>query len=190
MKVDILLVGVGGQGTVLSSDIICDAALNAGYDVKKSEIHGMAQRGGSVVSHVRVSDKVMSPVMQLGEADIIVSFENMEYLRYLEFVGADTELILSTYRVFPPAVLSGKEAYPEEETEGHKDTFKSVLEYDAMEVAKEIGNPKVAGMVMLGSLAKKLPFDKEAWAKAISDGVPPKTIELNLKAFDVGFEKA
>lgn len=187
MKLDILMVGVGGQGTVLSSNIVCDVALANGYDVKKSEIHGMAQRGGSVVTHIRVGEKVYSPTIPEKSADILVSFERMEFLRYAEYYGDDTVLILNTQEIAPPTVADGSASYPEDKIDEVKKGFSKVYETDAISKAKELGNPKVAGMIVLGILAKSVPFKKEAWEQAIKDRVPPKTIELNLKAFDLGY---
>jgi indolepyruvate ferredoxin oxidoreductase, beta subunit len=187
MKLDILMVGVGGQGTVLSSNIVCDVALANGFDVKKSEIHGMAQRGGSVVTHIRVGEKVYSPTIPEKSADIIVSFERMEFLRYAEYYNDDTVLILNTQEIAPPSVGDGSAAYPEDRIEEVKKSFSKVYETNAISKAMELGNPKIAGMIVLGILAKSVPFKKEAWEQAIRDRVPPKTIDLNLKAFDLGY---
>ncbi|PLX65782.1 MAG: indolepyruvate oxidoreductase subunit beta [Denitrovibrio sp.] len=187
MKLDILMVGVGGQGTVLSSNIVCDVALANGFDVKKSEIHGMAQRGGSVVTHIRVGEEVFSPTIPEKSADIVVSFERMEFLRYDEYYGKETTLILNTQVIAPPTVADGSAQYPDEKVAQTKKIFSKVYETDAISKAMEIGNPKVAGMVILGILAKAVPFKKEAWEQAIKDRVPPKTIDLNLKAFDIGY---
>ncbi|ADD68113.1 Pyruvate/ketoisovalerate oxidoreductase [Denitrovibrio acetiphilus DSM 12809] len=187
MKLDILMVGVGGQGTVLSSNIVCDVALANGYDVKKSEIHGMAQRGGSVVTHIRVGDEVFAPTIPDGSADIIVSFEKMEFLRYMDYYNENTILVLNTQVIAPPSVADGTADYPEAKIEETKTKFSKVYETDAISKAMEIGNPKVAGMIVLGILAKGVPFKKEAWEQAIKDRVPPKTTDLNLKAFDVGY---
>jgi indolepyruvate ferredoxin oxidoreductase beta subunit len=187
MKLDILMVGVGGQGTVLSSNIVCDVALANGFDVKKSEIHGMAQRGGSVVTHIRVGEEVFSPTIPEKSADIIVSFERMEFLRYMNYHNDKTVLILNTQVIAPPSVADGTAEYPEEKIADVKAKFSKVYETDAISKAMEIGNPKVAGMIVLGILAKSVPFKKEAWEQAIRDRVPPKTIDLNLKAFDLGY---
>lgn len=187
MKLDILMVGVGGQGTVLSSNIVCDVALTAGYDVKKSEIHGMAQRGGSVVTQIRIGEKVFAPTIPLGQADIIVSFERMEFLRYAEYYSENTTLILNTQKILPPSVADGVAQYPQDKVDDVKKKFKQVYEIDAITKAVELGNQKIAGMVVLGILAKSVPFEKSAWEQAIKDRVPPKTIELNLKAFEAGY---
>lgn len=186
--VDILMVGVGGQGTVLSSDIVCDVALANGFDVKKSEIHGMAQRGGSVVSHVRFGEKVFSPVMEEKSADILISFEKMEFLRYEDFISESTTLLLNSLKIFPPSVAGGMENYPEDAISDGLKKFNNSILIDAMEIADKIGNVKVAGMVMLGRLAKELPFTEESWIQVISERVPPKTIDKNILAFKAGHE--
>ena len=183
MITSILMVGVGGQGTVLSSDIVCDVALKSGFDVKKSEIHGMAQRGGSVVSQVIFGDKVFSPVIPLGEANILLSFEKMEFMRYLDYKNDSTVLLVNTHRIFPPGVAMGSEEYPEEQFETQINNFAEKYVIDALKVAKECGNLKVEGMVMLGKLAQLLPFKDDMWEEVIKERVPKKTIENNLKAF-------
>jgi indolepyruvate ferredoxin oxidoreductase beta subunit len=187
MKYDILMFGVGGQGTVLSSDIVCEVALESGFDAKKSEIHGMAQRGGSVVSHVRIAEKVFSPVIALGEADILVSFEHMEFLRYIEYASENSTLILNTNKIFPPGVLSGKEEYPDKIIRQKLKLFKYVKTLDALDIAKSAGNMKVAGMAVVGALARMLPFKKDVWENVIKGKVPSKTIESNIKAFNMGY---
>jgi indolepyruvate ferredoxin oxidoreductase beta subunit len=185
--INILMIGVGGQGTVLSSDIVCALALAGDCDVKKSEIHGMAQRGGSVVSHVRIGEKVLAPVIPVGEADIVLSFEKMEFLRYPEYAGKETDLVLNTHSIYPPGVASGEETYPAERIRTAKCVFKNVYEMDAMKTATEIGNVKVAGMVLLGKLGSMLPFDQELWKHVILKKVPPKTVDMNIAAFEAGF---
>jgi len=187
MKLDILMVGVGGQGTVLSSNIVCDVALANGFDVKKSEIHGMAQRGGSVVTHIRVAEEVNSPTIPEKSADVVVSFERMEFLRYAEYFNDDTVLIQNTQLIAPPTVANGTVPYPQEKVDAMKAGLGKVCEIDAISKAIELGNPKIAGMIVLGILAKNVPFEKESWEQAIKDRVPPKTIELNLKAFELGY---
>jgi len=187
MKLDILMVGVGGQGTVLSSNIVCDVALAAGYDVKKSEIHGMAQRGGSVVTHIRIGEKVFAPTIPLKSADILVSFERMEFLRYSEYYSDNMTLIQNTQIISPPSVADGEAQYPQDKIDAVQKSLKKVIEVDAIGKAIELGNQKIAGMVVLGILAKNVPFEKSAWEQAIRDRVPPKTIDLNLKAFETGY---
>jgi indolepyruvate ferredoxin oxidoreductase beta subunit len=188
MKWDILMFGVGGQGTVLSSDIVCEVALLNGFDAKKSEIHGMAQRGGSVVSHVRIGRKVYSPVIPEGSADILVSFEYMEFLRYLNFINENSILILNTNKIYPPSVLSGKESYPDNIISEKLSIFREVEMLDALNIAKNVGNLKVAGMAVVGKLAGQLPFDTESWLEVIREKVPLKTVESNVKAFKCGLD--
>jgi indolepyruvate ferredoxin oxidoreductase beta subunit len=158
MKTDILMVGVGGQGTVLSSNIVCDVALASGFDVKKSEIHGMAQRGGSVVTHIRIDEEVHSPTIPEKSADIVVSFERMEFLRYAEFFHSDTVLVQNTQLIAPPSVANGSAEYPQEKVDNMKASLKKVYAVDAITKAIELGNPKIAGMIVLGVLAKSVPF--------------------------------
>ena len=188
MITSILMCGVGGQGTVLSSDIVCEVALKSGFDAKKSEIHGMAQRGGSVVSHVRFGDNVFSPVIPLSSADFIVSFEQMEFLRYMEYVNKSTVLVLNENRIYPLAVASGKESYPENEVKKYFKYFHKLVSVDALDIAKSAGNLKVAGMAVVWALAKNLPFRKEIWEEAIEGKVPPKTVKTNIDAFNLGFK--
>ncbi len=187
MVKNIIMAGVGGQGIILASNIACAALLQSGYDVKKSEIHGMAQRGGSVLSFVRFGGKVYSPVVPLGSADVIISFENMEFLRYLEYVNKNTILILNERKIMPPSVSIGKEEYPVNYINDYKSKFASVYEIDADKLASEAGNSKAAGMPLLGELCKILEMDKSIWEEVIKNSVPQKTIDVNIKAFRSGF---
>ena len=183
MVKNIIMAGVGGQGIILASNIACGVFLQAGFDVKKSEIHGMAQRGGSVVSHVRFGDKVYSPVISSGSADIIVSFENMEFLRYANFINTATVLILNTRRIMPVSVAMGNVEYPSATVEAGKKMFAEIHETDADKLAADAGNIKTAGMPLLGKLCKVLNMDKDIWESVIAGSVPPNAIEVNLKAF-------
>lgn len=184
MTKNILMVGVGGQGIVLASNIVCAALLESGFDVKKSEIHGMAQRGGSVVSHVRYGHEVFSPVIPSGEADIIVSFEYMEFLRYMEYVNDKTILVLNTRRILPPASATGQTPYPEKEVSEYKKCFAQIIELDADKMAMDVGNIKSSSIVMIGEICKSLGMKKDVWEKVIAESVPKKTIDVNLKAFE------
>lgn len=184
---NILMAGVGGQGIVLASNIVCAALLESGFDVKKSEIHGMAQRGGSVVSHVRFGNRIYSPAIPQGGADILVSFEYMEFLRYMDFVNEETVLILNNRRILPPSVAMGQSAYPEKEISEYKNKFKDVIELDADKMAEEAGNIKSSGTIMIGEICKVLKGDKAVWKRVIAENVPKKTIEVNLKAFESVF---
>jgi len=182
----LLITGAGGQGIVLASNVLCAAALNAGYDVKKSEIHGMAQRGGSVVSHVRFGEKVWSPAIPLGGADFILSFERMEYLRYLSFVGDKCTLILNSRRILPLGAAMGTEIYPDELIDHEKARFVVVSEFNADAIAQDLGNIKTAGLVILGKLASYLDIGEKHWEDAIKDSVPEKLLNINLDAFAAG----
>jgi indolepyruvate ferredoxin oxidoreductase beta subunit len=184
MTTSILLAGVGGQGVVAAGDVLARALLYSGFDVKKSEIHGMAQRGGSVFSHVRFGEKVYSPVIPAGGADFIISFENMEFLRYLEYIKKETVLILNTARIFPPSVNMGEEKYPEDAIKEYKAAFASFEEIDADAAAAAIGSRKAAGTALLALLAKYIPVKKEAWEKAIHSAFQEKIAELNLKVLN------
>lgn len=187
MVKNILMVGVGGQGIVLASNIVCAALLESGFDVKKSEIHGMAQRGGSVVSHVRFGDKIFSPVIPQASADLLVSFEYMEFLRYMDSVNVNTVLILNKRRILPPSSAVGLSAYPDTEINDYKNRFHSLIELDADEIAEKAGNIKVSGSVMIGEICKVLNMKKDVWEKVIAENVPSKTIEVNLRAFNSVF---
>lgn len=183
---NILLVGVGGQGILLASEILAEAFMIAGLDVKKSEIHGMSQRGGSVVSHVRFGNKVYSPVVPEGEGDILFGFELLETYRYLNLLRPDARVIANDLRILPPSVLLGKEAYPENLTERIAARFSGVTLVDGLKIARELGNPRVANTVLLGAVARHLQVSDQVWQKALQKMVPAKALEVNLKAFEAG----
>lgn len=185
---DFILCGVGGQGILLASEILGDVAVSAGLDVKKSEVHGMAQRGGSVVSHVRIAEKVFSPLVREGGADIIVSFERMETLRYLHYGKQGVTILMNDQRINPTAINIKQAAYPEDIEElcvNHAGSFHIVR---GIETAKELGNTKVVSVVMMGGLASLLEFPDEYWLASIQRRVPKKAIELNIEAFHRGKE--
>ena len=182
----ILIVGVGGQGTLLSSRILGKFAVNNGDDVKVSEVHGMAQRGGSVVTYVRMGGEVASPIIEAGGADYMLSFEKLEALRYLPLMKKDGHIIVNTQRIDPMPVISGTAEYPDEIIEKMSavvDTFP----LDAAAAALETGSIKVANTIMIGKLAAVMGGDKTLWLDAVRACVPPKTIELNEKAFNKGY---
>ncbi len=187
MTKNIMIVGVGGQGTLLTSRIIGKVALEAGYDVKISEVHGMAQRGGSVVTFVRYGDKVCEPVVEEGDADVIIAFERLEALRYAHFLKKDGILVVNDCRIDPMTVVIGAKEYPEGILEGLEKTHK-LYAIDGQKIALELGNSKVLNSVVLGNSASSIGFDKEAWLKVIEATVPPKTIEINKKAFACGYD--
>ncbi|WP_105619089.1 indolepyruvate oxidoreductase subunit beta [Vallitalea okinawensis] len=180
---NILVVGVGGQGTLLTSRILGNLALNNGYDVKLSEVHGMAQRGGSVVTHIRFGEKVYSPLVEIGHADVIVAFEKMEALRWAHYLKKDGVMIVNTQEINPMPVITGGAEYPSDLVEQIKGKCDKTIFIDALSHARELGNFRVVNTVLLGELAKHLDFDVEQWEKAIEITVPKKTIEINTKAF-------
>lgn len=185
MTKSILLVGVGGQGTILASKLLTTGLMEAGYDVKMSEIHGMSQRGGSVSSQVRYGERVESPVIELGGADILVSFERMEALRWLEYLKKDGKVIVNDYKINSMPILSGKAEYPEgiiEELSGKVAT----TAVDAEKLAKELGNTKVMNIILLGTIIKSMGLEAIDWEKIIRENVKPQFVDVNLKAIEVG----
>lgn len=184
---NIMVVGVGGQGTLLTSRIIGKTALAAGYDVKLSEVHGMAQRGGSVVTFVRYGEKVYEPVVEEGEADVLISFERLEAMRYAHYLKRDGIIIVNDCRIDPMTVVIGAKSYPENIIEGLSEEHK-LYSIDGGSVAKELGNSKVLNSVVLGLAAKHIGFSEEEWLCVLRDTVPPKTVEINEKAFRRGYE--
>ena len=187
MTKNIMIVGVGGQGTLLTSRIIGKAAMESGCDVKISEVHGMAQRGGSVVTFVRFGEKVNEPVVEEGQADVIISFERLEALRYAHFLKKDGVLVVNDCRIDPMTVVIGAKTYPENILEDLEKEH-TVYAIDAQRIALELGNSKVLNSVVLGYAAKFIGFDKQAWLDTVSATVPAKTIEINQKAFLKGYE--
>ena len=187
MTKNIMIVGVGGQGTLLTSRIIGKAAMAKGYDVKISEVHGMAQRGGSVVTFVRFGDKVCEPVVEEGQADVIIAFERLEALRYAHFLKKDGVLVVNDCRIDPMTVVIGAKQYPEGILEGLGKEHK-LLAIDAEAVALELGNSKVLNSVVLGYAADAIGFDQQTWLDIVEATVPPKTIDINKKAFMRGYE--
>jgi indolepyruvate ferredoxin oxidoreductase beta subunit len=183
---NILLVGVGGQGILLASEILAETFMLAGYDVKKSEIHGMSQRGGSVVSHVRYGTEVFSPTVPEGEGDILFGFELMETCRYLPLMKQGGKVIANDLKIQPPAVLSGQSAYPENLPEVIRSRFPDFLLVDGQKLATEAGNPRAANTVLLGAVSKLLDISEEFWFKALEKMVPAKALEVNRKAFLMG----
>lgn len=184
---NILIVGVGGQGTLLASKLMGKCFMEMGYDVKVSEVHGMSQRGGSVVTYVRYGDKVFSPVIEKGEADIIISFEQLESARWLPYLKKGGVIISSTQRIDPMPVIMGKAEYPAEILEKITEKDVKIVSLDALSLALEAGTSKCANIVLLGAAVPYLGIDKEIWIDTIKSTVPPKTIETNLKAFELGY---
>lgn len=184
---NIMIVGVGGQGTLLASKLMGKAFLEKGYDVKVSEVHGMSQRGGSVVTYVRYGDKVYSPLIEKGEADIIISFEQLEAARWLPFLKPGGILISNTQCIDPMPVIMGNGTYPDNILPAIRAKGEQVIAVDALKLAEQAGSAKAVNVVLLGVTARFLGFDEEMWREVIRTTVPPKTIEVNEKAFDLGF---
>lgn len=183
---NIMIVGVGGQGTLLTSRILGGLAIDAGYDVKLSEVHGMAQRGGSVVTYVRYGEEVAEPIVEEGQVDILIAFERLEALRYAHFLKKDGVIIANDQRIDPMPVVIGAAKYPEGILEELGKEYK-LYYVDAMAEAKKIGNPKVFNIIVLGIAAQHMDFTKEQWFSVIEHTVPSKTIEINKKAFEAGY---
>ncbi len=184
---NIMVVGVGGQGTLLTSRIIGKTALAAGHDVKLSEVHGMAQRGGSVVTFVRFGDKVYEPVCEEGTVDVLISFERLEAERYAHFLKPDGIMIVNDTRIDPMTVVIGAAKYPEGIIERLSENHK-VFVIDGGAEAKKLGNSKVLNTVVLGLAAKHIGFSENAWLEVLKSTVPPKTVEINTLAFKAGYE--
>lgn len=182
----ILLAGVGGQGTLRASDIMCLAIMEAGIDVKKSEVHGMAQRGGCVTSHVRYGRKVHSPLAKLGGVDLLVAFEKMETLRYLNYLTKDATIIVNADEIYPPAVNSGEVPYPENIISFLKNIYTRVKEIDATTLAKKSGNVKAANVVLLGAISNLMDIPLSIWEGVIQKSFPEKLAKINLVAFQKG----
>ena len=183
---NIMIVGVGGQGTLLTSRILGKLAINAGYDVKLSEVHGMAQRGGSVVTFVRYGDKVNEPLVEEGQADVLIAFERLEALRYLHFLKKDGVVIVNDWRIDPITVVTGVAAYPEDVIETLKEKRRAIV-VEATAESKKLGAPKAFNIIVLGAAARHMGFEKEDWLRVIETTVPPKTIEVNKQAFEIGY---
>lgn len=184
---NVMIVGVGGQGTLLASRILGNVVTQEGYDVKMSEVHGMAQRGGSVVTYVKYGDAVYSPIISEGEADIILSFEKLEAYRYLPYLKKGGTLIVNAQEIDPMPVITGAAQYPEQIVAKLKDKADGVIAVDALALANEAGNSKAVNVVLLGVLAKSSDIEEEKWLAAIEKTVPAKFLEVNLKAFALGY---
>ena len=185
---NIMIVGVGGQGTLLASKLMGAAFTARGLDVKVSEVHGMAQRGGSVVTYVRYGEKVLSPLVEKGEADVIIAFEQLEAARWLPFLKPDGIMIVNTQRIDPMPVIGGSAQYPDGLIDMLRGKNVTVLDVDAVKLAQQAGSLKAVNVVLLGVAARYLGLEKEAWEDIISKTVPPKTVEINQKAFLLGYD--
>jgi indolepyruvate ferredoxin oxidoreductase beta subunit len=183
---NISLVGVGGQGILLTSDILAKTAVLAGLDVKKSEIHGMAQRGGSVISQVRFGEKVYSPIIPDGASNLLVAFERLEALRWRHLLAPDGKVLINSLDMTPITVSSGQQVAVTDLDDRLRAEYPSALYVDALTIAKEMGNMRTMNMVIAGALSALLPFEPEIWKQAMRERIPGALIELNLRAFDAG----
>ncbi len=180
------MVGVGGQGIILASDILAESLMEAGLDVKKSEVHGMAQRGGSVTSHIRFGSKVYSPLIAKRQADMLYSLEMLEALRSIDFLKRDSLVVLNDYRLSPPSVSLGVEEYPTGIDDIFKHYFSKVKLIDGVNLARKNGNPRTMGIVILGYLSLYLSVPEDIWRVVIKRRVPKKVVDVNLSAFEIG----
>jgi indolepyruvate ferredoxin oxidoreductase beta subunit len=190
MTTNIMFVGVGGQGTLLASKILGNVLIEEGYDVKVSEVHGMSQRGGSVVTYVKFGKEVYSPIVDLGDADIIVSFEQLEALRYLSYLKKDGHIIVNTQKIDPMPVITGAAAYPDGIIDALKDAGANVVAIDALSIATQCGSSKAVNIVLVGVMAKKMGLHPDLFLAAIERLVKPQFIEMNKKAFTLGYDFA
>ena len=183
---NILFCGVGGQGILLASEVTAYSLLAAGMDVRKSEVHGMAQRGGSVTAHLRFGSKVYSPLISPGEADIVVAFEMLEAVRYLPYMHSNSKVIVNTHKIYPPAVATGKMSYPENvlaELAGHDIHTK---ELDAFEIASRVGEVRAVNIVMMGVLSTYLTVEEQVYVDVMHERIPERFLDVNIKAFQEG----
>ena len=186
MTKNIMIVGVGGQGSLLASKMLGQLLLSSGYDVKVSEVHGMSQRGGSVVTYVRYGEKVYSPIIDKGEADYIISFEKLEAARYVSYLKKGGKIIVSNQEIDPMPVIIGAAQYPENLIEKIRAAGADVDAIDALDLAMQAGSPKAVNLVLMGRLSKYFDASEEMWMQALEACVPPKFLELNKKAFALG----
>jgi len=183
---NILLVGVGGQGILLAAEILSETCMLAGFDVKKSEIHGMSQRGGSVVSHVRYGKQVFSPIVPEGEGDLLFGFELMESYRSLTLLKPGATVVANDLCIPPPSVLIGQEPYPAHLADKIARRFPDLILVDGQQLAIEAGNARTANTVLLGAVSKRLDIEEKFWLESIERMVPKKALAVNLKAFEIG----
>ncbi|MFO7612537.1 MAG: indolepyruvate oxidoreductase subunit beta [Clostridia bacterium] len=184
----IMIVGVGGQGTLLASRIIGSALIAMGYDVKMSEVHGMAQRGGSVVTYVRYGEKVNSPIIGKAGADLMLAFEELESARWLPYLKENGTLIMNRQKISPMPVITGVAKYPVGLEEKIRNTVKNIITLDALALAKEAGTVKAVNVVLIGVMAAAMKIDREVWIEALEKTIPAKFIDMNKKAFGLGYE--
>ena len=187
---NILISGVGGQGILLASEVLSEVLMLAGYDVKKNEIHGMAQRGGSVVSHIRFGTKVYSSIIPEGEGDLLLGFELLETYRYLPLLRKGATVVANDLKILPPPVTLGKEKYPDNIQDKIKTAFPDTLLVNGVELATKAGNPRTVNIALLGSMVGALPIEAEMWRETLRRMVPERFLDMNLKAFDLGRQAA
>jgi indolepyruvate ferredoxin oxidoreductase beta subunit len=183
---NILLSGVGGQGIILASDVMAEVFLEAGFDVKKSEVHGMAQRGGSVTSHVRFGKKVYSPIIKQGDVDILFSFEQLESLRWLNYMKPDGVIVLNDHKINPPAVNLGQMEYPKDVPGIIRKRFNRFYLVEGTKLALEAGDIRAANVVLLGTISKFFDMEESLWIETVLGHLPVKVHEINRKAFTMG----
>jgi indolepyruvate ferredoxin oxidoreductase beta subunit len=185
---NLFLCGVGGQGILLASEVISSACMKSGFDIKQSEVHGMAQRGGSVVAHLRFGEKVFSPLIEPGDADFVVSFELLEALRYLPYMNRETRVIVNTQKILPAPVATGVETYPADVLDQLAQRGITVFPIDAFEIAKSAGETRAVTMVLVGALSALLPLDEAVFLAVLSERIPEKIRKKNIEAFLKGKE--
>jgi len=185
---NILIVGVGGQGIILAADVLAEMLVEQGFDVKEAEIHGMSQRGGSVHSMIRYGKSIASPLITEGSADFLLAFEELEALRWASYAKKDARIIVNRQQIPPVPVAVGLAEYPADPLGELRSRFDKVVDVDAIQVAKKAGDRRAANVAILGVLARSMPFDKACWLEAIEHRVPPKTLEINRKAFLSGWD--
>ncbi len=186
MNTSILLVGVGGQGTILTTKVLSEGLMQSGYDVKMSEIHGMAQRGGSVTTQIKYGNKVYSPIIGTAEADVVVAFEKSEALRYIQQLKPDGTLIVNDYEIYSLPVLTGAEQYPENINEKLAGTGAKLNLFNAFKIASDLGNSKVQNIIILGAIITALGLQQVDWENILKQFIPEKLYSLNLKALQAG----
>ena len=186
MTTNILVAGVGGQGVILASDIMSEVFMEAGYDVKKSEVHGMAMRGGIVTSHFRFGKKVYSPLIKEGEVDILFAFEQLEGLRWINHLRPNGKIVMNDHKINPPAVNLGEMEYPKAIPEIIRSKIKNFYLVKGTEIALQLGDVRAANVVLLGAISKFFEVNEDLWLKTILNYLPPKVHELNRKAFSAG----
>ncbi len=187
-KLNIMIVGVGGQGTLLASRILGTIAFKMNYDVKVSEVHGMSQRGGSVVTYIKYGTKIYSPLIEKGEADIILAFEKLEALRWTEYLNNDGMMIINEQEIAPMPIITGTAKYPSDIINIIKQKYKNIFTLDALKIAKQCGNLKAVNIVLLGVMAAKTAIAKQIWDEAIRETVPAKVLNVNIEAFNAGYQ--